>query len=80
MKNIFSNSLDADKSVLLLIDYQRGMFYGVESGDRTLLKNNVIVWPPSNYILRMARFLPSLFYLIARIFLETLQIFYLLPI
>jgi nicotinamidase-related amidase len=42
MNDNFSHSLDADKSVLLLIDYQRGMFYGVESGDSTLLKNNVI--------------------------------------
>ncbi len=42
MENKFANSLDADKSVLLLIDYQRTMLYGVESGDRTLIKNNVI--------------------------------------
>ncbi len=41
MENKFVNSLDADKSVLLLIDYQRSMLYGVESGDRTLIKNNV---------------------------------------
>lgn len=42
MENKFANSLDTDKSVLLLIDYQRTMLYGVESGDRTLIKNNVI--------------------------------------
>ncbi|MBN9482132.1 MAG: hypothetical protein BGO70_16300 [Bacteroidetes bacterium 43-93] len=42
MENKFVNSLDADKSLLLLVDYQRAMLYGVESGDRTLIKNNVI--------------------------------------
>ena len=60
MKNIFSNSLDADKSVLLLIDYQRGMFYGVESGDRTLLKNNVIALAKGAAIMEVPTVLTSI--------------------
>jgi nicotinamidase-related amidase len=35
-------SLVADRSVLLLIDYQPRMYYGVEGADRTLIANNVM--------------------------------------
>ena len=41
MENKFYQPLNANNSVLLLIDYQAKMLYGVESGDRTLIQNNV---------------------------------------
>jgi nicotinamidase-related amidase len=42
MENKFSKSLDAGNSVLLLVDYQARMFYGIESHGRTEIKNNVM--------------------------------------
>jgi nicotinamidase-related amidase len=42
MENKFTRLLDAKTSVLLLVDYQARMVYGIESHDRTYLKNNVI--------------------------------------
>ena len=60
MKNTFSNSLDTDKSILLLIDYQRGMFNGVESGDRTLLKNNIIALAKGAKIMEVPTVLSSI--------------------
>jgi nicotinamidase-related amidase len=42
MENKFYQPLDSGKSVLLLIDYQAKMLYGVESGDRTIIQNNVL--------------------------------------
>ncbi len=51
MENKFSQPLDANKSVLLLIDYQAKMLYGVESGDRTLIQNNVLALAKAAQIL-----------------------------
>jgi isochorismate hydrolase len=42
MENKFSKLLEATNSVLLLVDYQARMVYGIESHDRTSLKNNVM--------------------------------------
>lgn len=60
MENKFANSLDADKSVLLLVDFQRRMYHGVESGDRTLLKNNVIALAKGAKILGVPTILSSI--------------------
>ncbi len=51
MENKFSQPLDANKSVLLLIDYQAKMLYGVESGDRTLIQNNALALAKAAQIL-----------------------------
>jgi isochorismate hydrolase len=42
MDNKFSRSLDANRSVLLLVDYQARMFWGATSHDPTYVKNNVM--------------------------------------
>ena len=42
MKNVFSRSLDADNSLLLLVDYQARLFDGIEPHSCTDIKNNVI--------------------------------------
>lgn len=42
MENKFCKLLEANNSVLLLVDYQARMVYGIESHDRTSLKNNVM--------------------------------------
>jgi isochorismate hydrolase len=42
MDNKFSKSLEANNSVLLLVDYQARMFWGAISHDPTYLKNNVM--------------------------------------
>ena len=42
MENKFCKLLEANNSVLLLVDYQARMVYGIESHDRTTLKNNVM--------------------------------------
>jgi len=38
MENKFCKLLEANNSVLLLVDYQARMVYGIESHDRTVLK------------------------------------------
>jgi len=42
MKNVFSRNLDANNSILLLVDYQDRLFDGIESHSCTDIKNNVI--------------------------------------
>jgi len=42
MDNKFSKSLEANSSVLLLVDYQARMFWGAISHDPTYVKNNVM--------------------------------------
>ncbi len=42
MKNIFSQTLDANNSILLLVDYQDRLFESIESHNCTDIKNNVI--------------------------------------
>jgi len=42
MDNKFLNSLEANNSVLLLVDYQARMFWGAISHDPTYIKNNVM--------------------------------------
>ena len=42
MKNVFSRNLDADNSILLLVDYQDRLFDGIESHSCTDIKNNAI--------------------------------------
>ena len=42
MKNVFSRNLDADNSILLLVDYQDRLFDGIDSHSCTDIKNNAI--------------------------------------
>lgn len=42
MDNKFLNKLEANQSVLLLVDYQARMFWGAISHDSTCVKNNVM--------------------------------------
>jgi len=42
MDNKFTKSLEANNSVLLLVDYQARMFWGATSHDPTYVKNNVM--------------------------------------
>jgi len=42
MEYNFSRTLDANNSVLLLVDYQDSLLYGIESHSCTDIKNNVI--------------------------------------
>ena len=52
--------LKANDSVLLLIDYQAVMLYGVESGDRTLIQNNVLALSKGAQILGVSTVLTSI--------------------
>ncbi len=52
--------LKANNSVLLLIDYQAVMLYGVESGDRTLIQNNVLALAKGAQILGISTVLTSI--------------------
>jgi len=60
MNNRFFQALDAKKSVLLLIDYQPKMLYGVESGDRTLIQNSVLALAEGAQILNIPTVLTSI--------------------
>jgi nicotinamidase-related amidase len=60
MNNKFLQPLDANNSVLLLIDYQPKMLYGVESGDRTLIQNNVLALAKGAQILNIPTVLTSI--------------------
>ncbi len=60
MNNKFFQALDAKKSVLLLIDYQPKMLYGVESGDRTLIQNSVLALAKGAQILNIPTVLTSI--------------------
>ena len=42
MDNKFTKTLEANNSVLLLVDYQARMFWGATSHDPTYVKNNVV--------------------------------------
>jgi nicotinamidase-related amidase len=52
--------LKANDSILLLIDYQAVMLYGVESGDRTLIQNNVLALAKGAQILGISTVLTSI--------------------
>jgi nicotinamidase-related amidase len=52
--------LKANNSVLLLIDYQAVMLYGVESGDRTIIQNNVLALAKGAQILGIPTVLTSI--------------------
>lgn len=52
--------LKANDSVLLLIDYQAVMLYGVESSDRTLIQNNVLALAKGAQILGISTVLTSI--------------------
>lgn len=52
--------LKANNSVLLLVDYQAVMLYGVESGDRTLIQNNVLALAKGAEILGIPTVLASI--------------------
>lgn len=43
MKNNILSTLDTNKSLLLLVDYQNGLFDGIEPHNSTAIKNNAIV-------------------------------------
>ena len=53
-------TLKANTSALLLIDYQAVMLYGVESGDRTLIQNNVLALAKGAQILGIPTVLTSI--------------------
>jgi nicotinamidase-related amidase len=52
--------LNANNSVLLLIDYQAKMLYGVESGDRTLIQNGVLALAKGAQILNVPTVLTTI--------------------
>jgi len=60
MGNKSFQPLDANNSVLLLIDYQPKMLYGVESSDRTLIQNNVLAIAKGAHILNIPTILTSI--------------------
>lgn len=60
MSNKFFQLLDSKNSILLLIDYQPKMLYGVESGDRTLIQNGVLALAKSAQILDIPTVLTSI--------------------
>lgn len=60
MNSKFFQPLDAKNSVLLLIDYQPKMLYGVESGDRTLIQNNVLALAKGAQILNIPTILTTI--------------------
>jgi nicotinamidase-related amidase len=60
MNNKPFQPLDAKNSVLLLIDYQPKMLYGVESGDRTLIQNNVLALAKAAQILNIPTILTTI--------------------
>jgi nicotinamidase-related amidase len=60
MENSHIQPLEAKSSVLLLIDYQPQMLFGVESHDRTLIKNNVLGLAKSAQILGVPVVLTSI--------------------
>jgi nicotinamidase-related amidase len=60
MSNKFLQPLDSENSVLLLIDYQPKMLYGVESGDRTLIQNNVLALAKGAQILNIPTVLTTI--------------------
>lgn len=52
--------MEAKNSVLLLIDYQPKMLYGVESGDRTLIQNGALALAKAAQILNIPVVLTSI--------------------
>ena len=60
MDNKFTMPLEAEKSALLLIDYQAKMFWGASSKDTTLLKNNVMALASGAQILGVPTVLTSI--------------------
>jgi nicotinamidase-related amidase len=60
MPDTTARQLRANKSVLLLVDYQPRMVYGVESGDRTLMQNNAIGLAKAAQILEIPTVLTSI--------------------
>jgi nicotinamidase-related amidase len=55
-----AKSLRADQSVLLLVDYQPRMVYGVEGVDRTMMQNNVLALAKTASILGIPAVLTSI--------------------
>jgi len=60
MGNKSFQPLNAKNSVLLLIDYQPKMLYGVESGDRTLIQNGALALAKGAQILSIPTILTSI--------------------
>jgi len=52
--------LRADESVLLLIDYQPRMYYGVEGADRTMIANNALALAKAARVLEVPTILTSI--------------------
>ncbi len=61
MNNSKLDLLTPENSVLLLVDYQPGMFKGVGSGDRTIIKNNVVAAAKAASILNVPTVLTSIY-------------------
>lgn len=59
-KRTQTQTIEANESVLLLIDYQAKMLYGVESSDRTLIQNNVLALAKGAQVLNIPTILTSI--------------------
>jgi nicotinamidase-related amidase len=53
--------LSVDNSVLVLVDYQPGMFKGIESGNRTTMKNAAVAAAKAASILKVPVVLTSIY-------------------
>ncbi|MFZ0011753.1 MAG: isochorismatase family protein [Halobacteriota archaeon] len=60
VKRTQTQTIEANESVLLLIDYQAKMLYGVESSDRTLIQNNVLALAKGAQVLNIPTILTSI--------------------
>jgi nicotinamidase-related amidase len=61
MKNAKLELLTVDNSVLVLVDYQPGMFKGIDSGNRTTMKNAAVAAAKAASILKVPVVLTSIY-------------------
>ncbi len=61
MKNTKLDFLTAQNSVLVLVDYQPGMFKGIDSGNRTTMKNAAVAAAKAASILKVPVVLTSIY-------------------
>lgn len=61
MDNSKLDLLSPSNSVLLLVDYQRAMFNGVGSGNRTIIKNSAVAAATAAGILGVPAVLTSIY-------------------
>jgi nicotinamidase-related amidase len=75
VENRFIQPLKAESSVLLLIDYQPQMLLGVESHDRTLIRNNIMALAKGARLLEVPTVLTSIGGENGRFFPELTELF-----